>query len=69
MALEFAAFGVRVNALAPDSFPSRVATEDVVAGVVALDRGIDNGAIVELAPAAVTATGSATVPLSAQSRA
>lgn len=71
MALEFAAFGVRVNALAPDSFPTRVATERVVAEILALDRGSDSGAVIELPAdaAAATETASATVPVSAPSRA
>jgi NAD(P)-dependent dehydrogenase (short-subunit alcohol dehydrogenase family) len=37
LASEFAVFGVRVNALAPNSFPSVVSADDVAAGVVALD--------------------------------
>jgi len=37
LASEFAAFGVRVNVLAPNSFPSVVSADDVAAGVVALD--------------------------------
>lgn len=34
---EFAAFGVRVNAVAPDSFPGVVSTESVAHGIVRLD--------------------------------
>lgn len=38
MADEFRAFGVRVNAVAPNSFPAIVATESVAAGVVRMDE-------------------------------
>jgi NAD(P)-dependent dehydrogenase (short-subunit alcohol dehydrogenase family) len=38
LADEFAAFGVRANALAPNSFPSHVSTESVAAAVVRLDK-------------------------------
>ena len=38
MADEFDAFGVRVNALAPTSFPGIVPTEDVADAIVRLDR-------------------------------
>lgn len=48
MALEFDAFGVRVNAIAPDSFPALVATERVADAIVALDAGSANGEIVVL---------------------
>jgi NAD(P)-dependent dehydrogenase (short-subunit alcohol dehydrogenase family) len=34
---EFAQFGVRVNAIAPNSFPSIVSTEDVARAIVRLD--------------------------------
>lgn len=37
MAAEFDAIGVRVNAIAPTSFPGRVATERVAAAICALD--------------------------------
>lgn len=43
LAHEFAAFGVRVNALVPDSFPSRVSTASVADAIVALDRSAANG--------------------------
>lgn len=38
LAAEFAAFGVRVNALAPDSFPSIVSTDSVVRAITRLDH-------------------------------
>jgi NAD(P)-dependent dehydrogenase (short-subunit alcohol dehydrogenase family) len=44
-AAEFRQIGIRVNAVAPDSFPSRVATEAVVAAIVRLDEGNRNGQI------------------------
>jgi NAD(P)-dependent dehydrogenase (short-subunit alcohol dehydrogenase family) len=46
MAEEFSTFGVRVNALAPDSFPARVATEAVCDAVVRLDTSMDTGMVV-----------------------
>jgi NAD(P)-dependent dehydrogenase (short-subunit alcohol dehydrogenase family) len=46
MADEFSAFGVRANALAPDSFPRRVATEAVCDAVVHLDEGSETGLVV-----------------------
>jgi NAD(P)-dependent dehydrogenase (short-subunit alcohol dehydrogenase family) len=46
MAEEFSAFGVRVNALAPESFPRRVATEAVCEAVVHLDEGSETGLVV-----------------------
>jgi NAD(P)-dependent dehydrogenase (short-subunit alcohol dehydrogenase family) len=44
-AAEFAPFGVRVNAVAPDSFPQVVPTERVAAAIVELDRGDETGTI------------------------
>lgn len=44
LAAEFATFGVRVNAVVPDSFPSRVSTASVADAIVALDRGAVTGA-------------------------
>ncbi|WP_139980720.1 SDR family oxidoreductase [Nocardioides litoris] len=44
-AQEFATFGVRVNAIAPDAFPSRVPTEAVADAVVAVDRGSMTGKV------------------------
>ncbi|MDT4976811.1 MAG: hypothetical protein QOG98_2569 [Pseudonocardiales bacterium] len=38
LAAEFAVFGVRVNALAPNSFPSVVSTESVARGIARLDH-------------------------------
>jgi len=46
MALEFAAIGVRVNAVAPDSFPRNVPTGRVVRAIENLDSGKDTGTIV-----------------------
>ena len=48
MANEFAAFDVRVNALSPDAFPGIVSVDDVVRGIVELDRSETTGAIVAL---------------------
>lgn len=45
MANEFSAFGVRVNAVAPNSFPHRVSTERVCENIVGLDHGNMNGKI------------------------
>jgi NAD(P)-dependent dehydrogenase (short-subunit alcohol dehydrogenase family) len=45
MAEEFAELGVRVNAVAPDSFPERISTESVCDAIVRLDQGAMNGAI------------------------
>ena len=45
MAEELSALGVRVNAVAPDSFPHRISTESVCDAIVRLDRGAMNGAI------------------------
>ncbi len=46
MADEFAAVGVRVNATAPNSFPSIVPTSRAAEAIVRLDVGSDNGTIV-----------------------
>jgi NAD(P)-dependent dehydrogenase (short-subunit alcohol dehydrogenase family) len=46
MASEFWDLGVRVNAVAPDTFPGRVRTEQVLDAVMALDRGGDTGRVV-----------------------
>jgi NAD(P)-dependent dehydrogenase (short-subunit alcohol dehydrogenase family) len=46
MALEFATIGVRVNAVAPNSFPSNVPTSRVVRAIEHLDAGGSNGTIV-----------------------
>jgi NAD(P)-dependent dehydrogenase (short-subunit alcohol dehydrogenase family) len=45
---EFAAFGVRVNGLAPTSFPSLIRTEAVADAVVRLDRESVTGKILAL---------------------
>ena len=45
LADEFSRFGVRVNALAPDSFPSRVRTRAVATAVNQLDRGGATGKV------------------------
>ncbi len=45
LAAEFAAFGVRANAVAPNSFPGIVSTESVAAAVVRLDRESVSGRI------------------------
>ncbi len=46
MALEFANVGVRVNAVAPNSFPSLVPTERAADAIVALDEGASTATIV-----------------------
>ena len=46
MADEFAAVGVRVNAMAPNSFPSIVPTSRAAEAIVRLDEGSDNGTVV-----------------------
>ncbi len=46
MALEFATIGVRVNAVAPDSFPTNVPISRVVHAIERLDKGDDTGTIV-----------------------
>ncbi|MDT0202153.1 SDR family oxidoreductase [Nocardioides sp. AE5] len=48
MAREFDSFGVRVNGLAPNAFPSIVPTETVVEGVVKLDMAPVTGKILTL---------------------
>ncbi|MBT0769063.1 SDR family oxidoreductase [Kineosporia sp. J2-2] len=48
LASEFWDLGVRVNALAPDTFPGRVATQDVIDGVLDLARSDVTGRIVDL---------------------
>jgi NAD(P)-dependent dehydrogenase (short-subunit alcohol dehydrogenase family) len=48
LANEFRAFGVRVNATAPNTFPQLVSTESVAETIVRLDRGRMNGRIVVL---------------------
>lgn len=46
MAAEFDSFGVRVNVVAPNSFPALVSTESVVQAVGKLDRGTATGSTV-----------------------
>jgi NAD(P)-dependent dehydrogenase (short-subunit alcohol dehydrogenase family) len=48
LANEFHAFGVRVNALAPNSFPNRISTESVSESIVRLDQGNMSGKILVL---------------------
>ncbi|MFE7796581.1 SDR family NAD(P)-dependent oxidoreductase [Nocardia sp. NPDC057440] len=45
LAAEFDEFGVRANAIAPNSFPSTVPTEQVVQSIVELDRGAMTGGV------------------------
>ncbi|WP_227997697.1 SDR family NAD(P)-dependent oxidoreductase [Nocardia australiensis] len=45
LATEFAEFGVRANAIAPDAFPASVATEQVVRSIVELDIGTVTGGV------------------------
>ncbi len=42
---EFAEFGVRVNGIAPDSFPHRVPTQKVAAAIAELDAGSMTGLV------------------------
>jgi NAD(P)-dependent dehydrogenase (short-subunit alcohol dehydrogenase family) len=46
MALEFAAIGVRVNAVAPNSFPRNIPTSRIIDAIEKLDDGKDTGTIV-----------------------
>jgi NAD(P)-dependent dehydrogenase (short-subunit alcohol dehydrogenase family) len=48
MASEFWDLGVRVNAVAPDTFPGRVPTEDVLDAVLAFDRSDKSGEITSI---------------------
>jgi NAD(P)-dependent dehydrogenase (short-subunit alcohol dehydrogenase family) len=48
MAAEFAAFGVRVNAVTPNSFPRLIPTDRVVDAMRDLDRGDMTGKILEV---------------------
>jgi NAD(P)-dependent dehydrogenase (short-subunit alcohol dehydrogenase family) len=48
MAEEFAAIAVRVNALAPDSFPRAVSTESVCDAIARVDHGSLNGKLLLL---------------------
>lgn len=48
MAAEFATFGVRVNAVAPTSFPALVSTESVAQAIVRLDQESVTGRILVL---------------------
>lgn len=50
MALEFDAFGVRVNGLAPGAFPAGVSTESVADAIVRLDRESVTGRILAVGP-------------------
>jgi NAD(P)-dependent dehydrogenase (short-subunit alcohol dehydrogenase family) len=48
MADEFSSMGVRVNALAPNSFPRLVRTSKVASAIVKLDSGQMNGSVLLL---------------------
>jgi NAD(P)-dependent dehydrogenase (short-subunit alcohol dehydrogenase family) len=48
MASEFWDIGVRVNAVAPDTFPGRVATDDVVESIVNLDGSQMTGQVLQV---------------------
>ena len=47
-ASEFRSIGIRVNAVAPNSFPGIVTTESVVDAIVRLDEGTETGKILVL---------------------
>lgn len=47
---EFAKYGVRVNAIAPDSFPARVPTRQVADAIVRLDDGTETGKVLAVEP-------------------
>ncbi|MFX0573560.1 SDR family NAD(P)-dependent oxidoreductase [Nocardia nepalensis] len=57
IAAEFEEFGVRANAIAPDSFPSIVPTEQVVRAIVELDRGDMTGEVFSVGVEAEDASG------------
>jgi len=46
MASEFRDLGVRVNAVAPDTFPGRVSTAEVLDAVLAFDKSQQTGQVV-----------------------
>lgn len=48
MAEEFAVFGMRVNAIAPDSFPQAISTESVCDAIARMDQGSLNGELLLL---------------------
>lgn len=48
LASELWDIGIRVNAVAPDTFPGRVPTSDVVDAILALDESSDTGQLVEV---------------------
>ncbi|MBF6176402.1 SDR family oxidoreductase [Nocardia blacklockiae] len=58
LAAEFAEFGVRANAVAPNSFPALVPTERVAAAITELDAGTMTGGVYSVdAPAAPATDG------------
>ncbi|MBI1332727.1 MAG: SDR family NAD(P)-dependent oxidoreductase [Armatimonadetes bacterium] len=50
LADEFRAFGIKVNAIAPDAFPSRIATSRVAEAIVRLDSSEVTGKILVIEP-------------------
>jgi len=48
MASEFWDIGVRINAIAPDTFPGRVATDRVIEAIIALDQSERTGEVVSI---------------------
>jgi NAD(P)-dependent dehydrogenase (short-subunit alcohol dehydrogenase family) len=48
LASEFWELGIRVNAIAPDTFPGRVSIEEVLEAVIRLDTSADTGQVVAL---------------------
>ncbi|WP_433681581.1 SDR family NAD(P)-dependent oxidoreductase [Nocardia sp. CA-119907] len=57
IAAEFEEFGVRANAIAPNSFPAAVPTEQVVRAIVELDRGDMTGEVFSVGAEAEDAAG------------
>jgi NAD(P)-dependent dehydrogenase (short-subunit alcohol dehydrogenase family) len=56
LASEFWDIGIRVNAVAPDTFPERVPTSDVLDAIIELDRSDQTGQVVPLYREAPVAT-------------
>jgi NAD(P)-dependent dehydrogenase (short-subunit alcohol dehydrogenase family) len=48
LANEFWDLGVRVNSIAPDTFPGRIPTEEVLEAILVLDTSNQTGQVVRL---------------------